>query len=166
MKSLFYALSLILLFNFATYARAAQEEEMIQAGKRVKFNYVLKIDGKEVENSEAKGPIEYTQGEKRIIPGLEKQLEGLRVGDQRTIMIKAEDGFGKINPNSLQEVPKSKLPQDVNLKVGQVLGARDDKGEIFPVTIAEVKDQTVVLDFNHPLAGKDLQFDVTVLEIK
>ena len=167
MKPAWYRLSLALILSLTfCITQARGEAEMIQAGKKVKFNYILKVDGKEIENTEGKGPLEYIHGQNKIIIGLEKQMEGLKVGDKRTFTVTAEEGFGQVDPNAFREFPKSDLPKDIDLKVGQVLGVRDKDGNSFPVTVSEIKNETVVLDLNHPLAGKDLQFEVTIVDIK
>ena len=167
MKGLVYYLSLVLIlslgFNILT---ATGEIEMIEQGKNVKFDFTLSVDGKEIENTQKRGPAEYTHGQKQIIPGLERQLQGLKVGDKKTIFVPAEEGFGRVNPEAFKEVPKSTLPKDLDPKIGQVLDVKDSSGNSFPAVVSEVQDEKIILDFNHPLAGKDLQFEVTIVEIK
>ena len=144
---------------------AGGETKMIEAGKKVKFDYVLTVDGNKVDSSEKTGPLEYVHGEKKIIPGLEKQMQGLKVGDKRNFIVFPEEGYGRIDPEAFKEYPKSSLPPEIEPKVGQVLGVKDQEGNKYPVVISEVKDETIVLNFNHPLAGKTLNFDITIVEI-
>jgi FKBP-type peptidyl-prolyl cis-trans isomerase 2 len=100
-----------------------------------------------------------------MIPGLEKELTGMRVGGEKNVTVKPEEGYGKINPNAVQEVPKEKIPENA-LKVGAVLAARSPEGMVVPMTVKQIKDKTVVMDMNHPMAGKTLVFDVKVVDIQ
>lgn len=146
--------------------QAVAQEEMIKTGKKVKFDYILKVAGEEIANSQKSGPVEYTCGNKQIVPGLERQMEGLKAGDKRTFMVAAQEAYGQVDAAAFKEVPKTALPADLEPKVGQILSVRDVNGNSFPVVISEVKDDKVILNFNHPLAGKELQFEVTILEVK
>ncbi|MBN2121376.1 MAG: peptidylprolyl isomerase [Candidatus Omnitrophica bacterium] len=138
----------------------------IQGGSKVSFDYTLTVDGEVVDSSEGRGPMEYVHGQGQIIPGLAKQLEGLKVGDEKKVVVSAEEAYGPVNPNAFQEIDKSALPQDQEPKVGMVLQAQTPEGQVFPVRISEVKDNTVMVDFNHPLAGKTLNFDVKIVSIQ
>ena len=133
---------------------------------QVKFDYTLSVDGKEVENSKTDGPMEYTHGDNALIPGLTKELEGLKVGDEKAIVVSADEGFGEIDPKAIQEVPKSAISPDIQLSVGLLLQMNDPQGNSFPATVKEIKDDKVVLDFNHPLAGKELTFKVKIVDIQ
>ena len=138
---------------------------MIEAGKKVKFDYVLTVDGNKVDSSEKSGPLEYVHGENKIIPGLEKQMKGLKVGDKRNFTINPQEGYGQVDPSAFREFPKSNLPPGIEAKVGQVLGIKDKNGNTFPAVISEIKNDSIVLDLNHPLAGKTLNFEITIVEI-
>jgi FKBP-type peptidyl-prolyl cis-trans isomerase SlyD len=100
-----------------------------------------------------------------MIPGLEKELTGMKVGGEKHVTVKPEDGYGKVNPNAVQEVPKEKIPPNA-LKVGAVLAARSPEGMVVPMTVRQIKEKTVVMDMNHPMAGKTLVFDVKVVDIQ
>src|SRR5205823_10799838 len=102
---------------------------------------------------------------KMMIPGLEKELTGMKVGAEKHVTVKPEDGYGKINPNAVQEVPKEKIPPNA-LKVGAVLAAKSPEGMVVPMTVREIKEKTVVMDMNHPMAGKTLVFDIKVVDIQ
>ena len=138
----------------------------IQQGKTVSFDYTLSVDGQVVDSSKDRGPLQYTHGEGRIIPGLSKQLEGMKVGDEKKIVVAPEEAYGQVNPAAFQEIPKSRLPSDADPKVGMTLQAKDQSGKTSIVKISEVKEDAVVLDLNHPLAGKTLNFDVRIVSIK
>ncbi len=157
---------LALLFASNSIAQQRKNDKTIKDGSVVSLEYTLSDDkGKVIESNKGKPPLVYTQGRHQIIPGLEKSLAGLRVNDQKKVRVKPEEGYGPVDPKRVQEVPKEKLPPEA-LKVGTVLVARGPQGQEIPVKVREIKDKTVVVDMNHPLAGKTLNFDVKVLDIK
>ena len=110
-------------------------------------------------------PLTYVQGAQQIVPALEKALEGMEIGETTEISISPQDGYGERSEKAIQEVDKSLVPEEAR-KVGAVLQGRDNKGGVVNARVADLKDQTVVLDLNHPLAGKTLQFSVKVLDIQ
>lgn len=167
MNRLLSVLFLAVGFNLANCSAQAKGDDItVQKGSQVSFNYVLTVDGAVVDTSESREPFTYTHGDGNIIPGLSKHLEGLRVGDEKKIEIPPEEAYGLVNPKAFQEVSKLKLPPDMEPKVGMPLEVRSPEGGAMPVKIAEVKKDTVVIDFNHPLAGKTLTFQVKVVSIK
>ena len=137
----------------------------IEKGKKVTLGYKLFVDGSLLETADLKNPFFYTHGEKQIVPGLEKNLSGLHVGDKKTIHVAPEEAYGLPDPKAYREFQKDQFPADVLLKVGTLVEARSPKGERLLVKIKEIKDKTITLDFNHPLAGKKLEFQVEVLNI-
>ena len=150
---------------FLSFNLSAQAAEGISEGKTVKFNYVLIVEGEVVDSSEGKTPLEYTQGQNMIIPGLEQSLVGLKVGDKKTVIVAPEDAYGIIDERGIIEVPKERLGEAIDAQVGMVLQMTNPEGEAFPGKVVEVKEDVVVLDFNHPLAGKELKFDVEIVEV-
>lgn len=139
---------------------------VIENGTVVSFEYTLSDEnGAVLESNKGKEPMTYTQGQGQIIPGLEKELAGMQQGGEKTVQVKPEDAYGPVNPKAFQEVPKEHFPAEA-LKVGAMLMAKSPQGQNFPVRVQEVKDQTVVVDLNHPLAGKTLTFDVKITEVK
>ena len=138
----------------------------IQKGKQVSFDYTLSVDGEVVDSSKEGQPLEYTHGEGKIIIGLEKEMEGLKVGDEKTVEVKPEEAYGVKDPQAFRDVPKSSLPQGLEPKVDMMLQMQGPGGQALPVRISEVKDDKIVLDLNHPLAGKTLMFQVKIVEIK
>ncbi len=139
---------------------------MIENGKTVKFNYTLTVEGQTVDSSEGKEPLEYVQGEGKIIKGLEAQMEGLKAGDTKDITVGPEDAYGVVDQRAVIEIPKTQLGDQVTPQPGMMLQLTTADGQPLTGTIKEVKDETVVVDFNHPLAGKELQFAVEVVEVK
>jgi FKBP-type peptidyl-prolyl cis-trans isomerase SlyD len=145
---------------------AAKPQTVIQDGAQVSFDYTLTDDGgKVIDSSKGKEPMNYTHGKGQIIPGLEKEMAGMAVGAEKKVTVKPEDAYGQIDPRAFQEVPKDKLPPEA-LKVGTVLTAQGPQGQGVPVRVHEIKATTVIMDFNHPLAGKTLSFDVRITGIK
>jgi FKBP-type peptidyl-prolyl cis-trans isomerase 2 len=142
------------------------EDAVIATGKKVKFDYSLTVDGQVVETTKGKQPLAYTQGQNQLIPGLEKQMAGMKAGEEKSIVVKPEDGYGPVMKEAFREFDKTKLPKDVEPKIGMMLELKDKDGNAYPAVISEVKDKTVMLDFNHPLAGKELKFDVKVVSIE
>lgn len=140
--------------------------KMIEEGKTVKFDYTLTVEGETVDTSEGKEPLQYVQGQGNIIPGLESQMIGLKEGDQKKVNVSAKDAYGEMNPELLQEVPKTILPPDVELKPGMMIPLQTKEGKPIPAVVSEIKEETIIFNFNHPLAGKDLVFDIKVVDIQ
>ena len=138
----------------------------IENGSMVQLEYTLSDDaGKVIDSNKGQPPLTYTQGNHQLMAGLEKQLEGLRAGQEKKVVLKPDEAFGPIDPAAQTEVPKEVLPPE-SLVVGAQLMARTAAGEERPVVVKEVKDKTVVVDLNHPLAGKTLVFEIKVLGIE
>lgn len=138
----------------------------VASGKEVSLEYTLKLsDNKVVDTNVGQDPLTYTQGSGQLISGLESKLEGMAVGETKQVTVVPEDGYGSVNPQAFQEVPKENIPAEA-MKVGTELIGRDAQGRVVRPRVSEIKDKTVVLDFNHPLAGKTLYFDVRVLDVK
>jgi len=107
----------------------------------------------------------YIQGAGQIVHGLEKELAGLKVGDQKKVQVKPEEGYGQPDPKAFQEIPKEKVPPDAH-KVGAMLMTKSPQGQAVALRVSKIKEKTIVVDFNHPLAGKTLNFDVKIVDIK
>src|SRR5215471_6879211 len=146
--------------------QAADTKQTVAEGKNVSLEYTLTLDDKSVvESNVGKQPLTYTHGTHQIIPGLEKALEGLAVGDTKEVTVPPADGYGEKDPNAVQEVQKKLIPPEA-LVVGTRLQGKTPDGHVLYPRVAEIKDDTVMLDFNHPLAGKTLHFDVKILAIQ
>ena len=166
-RAFFYlAIAAALLLSTRLIGETAETEAQIREGSQVSLEYTLSDEaGTVIESNKGKQPMSYIHGKSQIIPGLEKELSGMKVGEEKKIQVKPEDGYGPVNPDAFQEVPKEKLPPEA-LKVGTMLMAQGSQGQGVPVRVHEIKDTTVIMDFNHPMAGKTLSFDVTISEIK
>ena len=137
---------------------------MINNGDKVKFDYTLTVDGKIQDTSAGRGPLEYTHGAGQIIVGLEEELASMNVGDKKTVQIKAEKAYGPVLEEAIRRVPKEAVGGAENLKVGDMVGA-SNAGHTFRAIVKEITDKEITLDFNHPLAGQDLTFEVEIKEI-
>jgi FKBP-type peptidyl-prolyl cis-trans isomerase SlyD len=139
----------------------------ISNGNVVGIDYSLHLgDGEVIDASEPGAPLTYLHGEGQIVPGLETALEGLAVGERRQVVVSPADGYGEHDPRGLQEVPRRAFPADLEPKAGMELTAEGPRGEPVPFVVREVKPESVVIDLNHPLAGKTLHLDVTVREVR
>lgn len=139
----------------------------VEDGKVIAIHYELKNAGGEVlDSSEGGEPLEYLHGAENIVPGLEKQLGGKAVGDKLQVVVAPEDGYGERDDRGVFEVPKSEFPDDAEIEVGMQIAIQDDSGHVFPVMITAVGDDKVTLDVNHPLAGEELHFDVSVESVR
>ncbi len=143
-----------------------RETRVVGDNDVVSLEYTLTVDGEVVDSSEGHGPIEYIQGKGQIIPGLEKEVYGMAVGESKEVVVSPAEGYGEENPEAFVEVPKSEFPPEIPLEVGTPLQLRDQQGQVFDATIAEVKENTVLLNFNHPLAGKTLTFQIKVVDVR
>ncbi len=139
----------------------------ISNGNVVGIDYSLHLGDGEVVDASAPGePLTYLQGEGQIVPGLESALEGLDVGDRKQVVVAPAEGYGEHDARGIQEVPKGAFPPDFDPNPGMELTAEGPQGEPVPFVIREVRPETVLIDLNHPLAGKTLHFDVTVREVR
>jgi len=147
-------------------AIAQTEKAKIQDGSQVSIQYTLLDDkGNQIESNKGGNPFKYTHGKGDIIPGLENGLKGMHAGEEKTIQVKPEDAYGKVHPEAFQEVPLKNIPPEL-LKVGAQVVARNPQGQSMPVRVHEVKKETVVLNLNHPLAGKTLTFEVKIMAVQ
>lgn len=154
------------LFILMLCLPSSADDLVIEKGKKVKMDYVLLINSDQVETTQGKAPLEFTVGNGSVIPGLESQLIGMKIGEQKKVIVDPKDAYGPVDPSAFKEVPKSSMPQDTELKPGLVVEVEDPQGGTFPGVVWEVKDQSVVLNFNHPLAGQTLEFDVRIDDIQ
>mgnify|MGYP000853828777 CR=1 FL=1 len=132
----------------------------------VSLQYTLTVDSEVVDSSEEDGPISFIQGYGNIIPGLERELYGMRAGQSKHVSVAPADGYGDVDPEAVMEVPTEELPEDIPLEVGVELEILNDDGEELSAIITAVNEAAITLDFNHPLAGKKLEFDVTIVDLR
>jgi len=156
----------VLALTGAFAAEKSKDANVVKDGSVVSLEYTLSgEDGKAIESNKGKEPLKYTHGGQQIVPGLEKGLAGMKPGEEKRVKVKPEEGYGPVDPKGFQEFPKDKIPSEA-LKVGAMLMARGPQGQQVPVRVHEIKEKTVVLDLNHPMAGKTLVFDIKVLDVQ
>lgn len=135
--------------------------------KVVRFDYTLKNGkGEVLDSSDGGEPLAYLHGAAQIVPGLEREMVGLSVGDSKSVVVAPEDGYGISDPEGIFGVPRAAFPPDMTPEVGQSFIGEDDEGHAVPVRIVELRDDTIMVDANHPLAGETLHFHVTVRDIR
>jgi peptidylprolyl isomerase len=137
-----------------------------KAGDTVRIHYTGTLsDGTTFDSSEGRDPLEFTVGSGQIIPGLDKAMPGMQVGEKKTVTVPCDEAYGPVNPEAMQSVERAQIPDHIPLDLGTALQVQDQSGRAMAVTVAEVTEDKVVLDANHPLAGKDLTFAVELVEI-
>ncbi len=137
----------------------------IQNGSKVTINYSLKVDGEVIDTSKGGDPLTYEQGSGQIIPGLETKLMGLNAGDKKNVTVEPADAYGDRDPEAIKQVPRAAFQDASALKVGSVVKGAVGEHE-FQAIVTEVGNEDVVLDMNHPLAGKTLEFEIEVVAVE
>jgi peptidylprolyl isomerase len=138
----------------------------VKPGDTVRIHYTGTLnDGTEFDSSAGRDPLEFEVGSGQIIPGLDEALPGMAVGDTKTVAVDAAAAYGPVNPEARQDVPRASIPAEIPLDIGTQLQMQTPDGRAVPVTVADVTEEVVTLDANHPLAGKDLNFDIELVAI-
>src|SRR5687768_15953426 len=140
--------------------------QQVKSGDKVKVNYTGKLrNGETFDSSEGREPLEFTVGGGQVIKGFDNGVMGMQVGDKKTVEIAVQDAYGEKQDEMIIEFPKDQFPPEMNPEVGMQLMMNNGAGQQFPVTVAEVREESVVLDANHPLAGQELVFDIELVSI-
>lgn len=138
-----------------------------QSGNRVKVHYTGKLqDGTVFDSSISKEPLEFQLGAGQMIPGFENAVLGMEQGQRITATIRASDAYGDRREDLLVQVPRDNVPESIDPRVGQKLSIKQPDGNVIPVVVTETKQDSIILDANHPLAGKDLVFEIELLEVR
>jgi len=139
---------------------------VVKKGDQVKVHYTGRLtDGTVFDSSEGRDPLAFQVGAGMMIVGFDKAVDGMKVGDKKTAEIPAAEAYGEKSEEMLFDVPRANLPEDMEVEVGMPLAMQQSDGSPVPVIVAEIKGDTVVIDANHELAGKDLVFDIEMVEI-
>lgn len=141
-------------------------ENLVQDGQIVSMAYTLYVDGEVLDASPENTPLEFTQGQGQIIIGLERELYGMSIGEEKNVTIAAKDGYGEIDPEAMIELPKDRFPPNVNLQPGLQLQMRNPQGQVVGATIDKIEGDTVTMNLNHPLAGKELRFEIKIVDLR
>ena len=138
----------------------------VKDGDTVKVHYTGKlVNGEQFDSSTGREPLEFTVGAGMMIKGFDAALPGMSVGDKKTVNIPAAEAYGEKDPNAVIPFPKENVPADMKLEPGMQLTLTNQEGQPFPVVVTEIKDDVIVLDANHFLAGEELVFDIELVEI-
>ncbi|MFO7866259.1 MAG: peptidylprolyl isomerase [Candidatus Aminicenantes bacterium] len=139
--------------------------EKVKKGDTVKIHYTGKQkDGKVFDSSQSREPLEFEMGKGMIIPGLEEAIEGMEVGEKKDVSLEADEAYGQRDEKLVVEVPREKLPEGLEPQKGMPLRVKNAEGRDMQVVVADVDENTIKIDANHPLAGHDLDFEVEVVD--
>lgn len=144
------------------------ETNSVGDDKVISLDYTLRLDdGEIVDSSSGREPLEFIQGQGQIIPGLEQELYGMEVGDEKAVTVTPEDGYGERQADRVQTIPRDAFPDDMELEQGMQVRLQDsNSGQVFEAFVEEIHPESVKLDFNHPLAGETLYFDVKIAGVR
>jgi peptidylprolyl isomerase len=138
----------------------------VKSGDQVKVHYTGKLtNGEQFDSSVGREPLAFTVGAGMMIAGFDAAMPGMKVGDKKTVNIAPKDGYGETDETAIIDFPRESVPAEMELKIGQQLTLSNEQGQPFPVVIKEIKDDVIVLDANHFLAGQELIFDIELVEI-
>jgi len=161
MRKAFFALvPVLLILALAGCAATAANGKVVSVGYKGTL-----ADGSVFDTSEGGQPLEFRLGGGQMLPAFEQAVVGMRVGEKKTFSIKATDAYGDRDESLIVEVPKASFPPDLKLAKGMQLGAQGPQGAMV-VTVADIREQSVMIDYNHPLAGKDLTFDIQLVSMR
>jgi FKBP-type peptidyl-prolyl cis-trans isomerase SlyD len=141
-------------------------KDTVQDGLVVSMEYTLSVDGEVLDSSKDAGPLQFLAGYDNIVPGLEREMAGMKIGESKDVRVLPEDGYGEFDAEAFIEVPRSEFPSDMELEEGLELNVTDEDGQNQLAFVESFNDETVRLDFNHPLAGAELQFNVKVVGLR
>ena len=140
--------------------------DSVKDGVVVSMDYTLHVDGELLDSSDGQGPLQILVGYGNIIPGLEREMMGMKIGDEKEVTVAPADGYGEFDEAAYMDVPRKEFPADMELEEGLELSVNDDEGHAHYARIDEVGAESVRLDFNHPLAGAELKFKVKVVALR
>ena len=139
----------------------------VKAGDTVRIHYTGTLtSGETFDSSAGRDPLEFVVGSGQIIPGLDKALPGMAVGDKKSVDVPCAEAYGEKRDEAIQAIPRSEIPDHIPTEPGTQLQMQAPTGQVVPVTVVEANEEQVILDANHPLAGKDLNFAIELVEIK
>jgi len=141
-------------------------KDTVQDGQVVSMEYTLRVDGEVLDSSDGVGPLQFLAGYDNIVPGLEREMIGMQIGDSKDVVVAPADGYGEFDDEAFMDVPRSEFPSDMELEEGVELSVTDEDGKNQYARIESMTDESVRLDFNHPLAGAELHFNVKVIALR
>ena len=141
-------------------------KDTVQDGLVVSMDYKLTVDGEVLDSSEDAGPLQFLAGYGNIVPGLEREMAGMKIGESKDVVVAPADGYGEFDEEAFMEVPRNEFPNDLQLEEGIELNVTDEDGQNQYARVENITDESVRLDFNHPLAGAELHFTVKVVALR
>jgi FKBP-type peptidyl-prolyl cis-trans isomerase SlyD len=141
-------------------------KDTVQKGVVVSMDYTLRVDGEVLDTSDDAGPLLFLVGYDNIVPGLERVMIGMKIGESKDVVVAPEDGYGEFDDEAFMDVPRNEFPSDMEIEEGVELNVTDDEGQDQYARVDSLTDENVRLDFNHPLAGAELHFSVKVLALR
>jgi len=142
------------------------EELKVKDGHVVSMEYTLKVDGDVADSSEGREPLEFVHGAGNIIPGLEREMTGMAVGESKDVVVPAADAYGEQDDSAFMDVPRGQFPKEIPIEVGTEIQVQNQNGQPMYSRIEKIEGENVRLNFNHPLAGKELHFAVKVVGLR
>ncbi len=159
-------LGAILLYAVVCASAASAEDPVVADGSQVRMEYTLTLeDGTVVDTTIGRGPLLFAQGQHQLLSSLERELSGMKVNERKKVVITPADAYGERDPRKLKEVPIANIPEE-HRAVGETLLGESPEGKQLRARIHEVRDEMIIVDFNHPLAGRTLTFDVKIVSIE
>nr|MBN1229989.1 peptidylprolyl isomerase [Anaerolineae bacterium] len=140
--------------------------ERIHNNVVVSMTYRLTVNGEFIEEADETDPLIYLHGHANIIPGLERALVGLKVGETKVVKVDPKDAYGEYDKDSIIVLSRDEIPAEIAPQVGMLLTLEDDDGDFMDAEISEVDEESITLDLNHPLAGKQLKFEIKILDLR
>ena len=132
----------------------------------VSLDYTLLVDGESVDSTAERDPLEYIQGQRNLIPGLENALAGMQAGETREVRVPPSEAYGDVDPDAFADVPRDQFPPEFELTIGRGLRVRSGDGRVLNARVCEIGEETVTLDLNHPMAGKELFFQARIVALR
>lgn len=141
-------------------------KDSVQQDVVVSMEYTLQVDGEEIDSSKGQDPLQFLVGHGNIISGLEREMLGMKVGESKDVVVQPADGYGEYDEEAYMDVPRAEFPKDMPVQEGLELSVRDDQGQSRYARIDSIEGDVVTLNFNHPLAGDELHFNVKVVDLR
>ena len=142
------------------------EEKKVKENLVVAIDYTLTVDGEIIDTSKDREPLEFLQGHGNIIPGLEREMLGMEIGESKDVEVAPIDGYGEGDETAFMEIPTNQFPENIPVEVGTELEVQNEEGLPAYARIEKIENNIVILNFNHPLADKTLHFEVEVIAIR
>ena len=142
------------------------DTDSVQDGIVVSMEYTLHVDGELLDSSDGQGPLQFLVGYGNIIPGLENEMMGMKIGDSKNVVVQPADGYGEFDDKAFMDVPRDQFPKDMKLEMGAELTVRDNEDNARMAVVEGIEGDQVSLNFNHPLAGDELHFYVKVVALR